>query len=58
MADVYQKCITANNIKNNSVISTVSKNGVIQSKQRGKNELTDLDAKLTDRFDDVSYYNN
>jgi len=54
MADVVQRCIAANDVKNNNIVVAVNKNGVNQSKQRGYNYapvLAEVESKLTDRYD-------
>lgn len=61
MADVAQKCITANDIKNNSKVHYVTKGGTIVTSQDGTNRVTsvaDLETKYTGRFDDPTYYTN
>ena len=59
MADVAQKCIAVNDVKNNSRINWLTKDGIYQSEQRGINRYadpSDLDTKYTNRFDDITYY--
>jgi len=58
MADVSTYAVSGEPIKNNASISCVMPDGTIHEYQHGVNETTDLDSKLTDKFDDVDYYTN
>lgn len=63
MADVAGKIISANNVRRGTIVC--STNGHDQVKNTDNTEEnhdggtpTELEAKLTDRFDDVAYYHN
>lgn len=59
MADVAQKCISNNPIKNGDAVVWVSKTGTIQKVDPQLNkvtDVTDIEAKYTNRFDDPNYY--
>lgn len=61
MPDVAQKCITANDIKNNSILSAIMQDGTKHVKQRGDNIVTtvaNMETKYTTRWDDPTYYTN
>ena len=57
--DVMTKAVSANEIKNNSI--TIFDGTLSQTKQNGENVFiseTDMESKLTNRFDDADYYGN
>lgn len=59
MADVVQKVITANDVKNGGAIANVDKLGNIQvvyPEVLADTNLTRTENKLATRYDDVSYY--
>ena len=59
MADVVQKAITANNLKNGSATVFVNKLGAAQVLDPDKNKvptLAEVEADLTNRFDNPNYY--
>ena len=60
MADVAQKVISANDLHNNRVaVGTCPKNARIQTKENGRNVIatvTEMETKLTDRYDDRLWY--
>ncbi len=59
MADVAQKCISNNPIKNGDAVVWVSKTGTIQKVDPQLNKVTDvsvIEAKYTNLFDDPNYY--
>lgn len=61
MADVIQKIISGNDIKNGSAVITADKRGNYQSITPDileNQSLTVTEAKYTTRFDDPSYYSN
>lgn len=53
--DVIQKCISANEVKNNVVIAGCNKLGTIYTKRYGINHnqnITEIENKYTDRWDE------
>lgn len=59
MPDVAKKVISANPVKNGSAVVGVDRTGNKQSLPPAKNEATDvtqLDTRYTNRFDDPLYY--
>lgn len=61
MADVVQKVISANVVKNGSALATVNKQGTTQTVDPEiltDDSLTRTENRLTGRFDDTSYYSS
>jgi hypothetical protein len=61
MADVIQKCISANNIHEATTLCYVSKGGhkqVLRADKEKTISIQRIEDKLTTKFDDVSYYSS
>lgn len=60
MANDIQTCISANNIKNSTIlVATCAKNGAnqtINTYVSNKPTISDIESKYDNRFDDVDYY--
>lgn len=59
MSDVIQKCISANNFKNNGILVAVTEGGQKESRTRGIEQIISsgvISAKYDIRFDDKTYY--
>ena len=61
MADVVDKAISANDVKNGGSLSTVDRIGNLQSLEDrsadGTNDFTHINAVMNDRMDNIPYYN-
>jgi hypothetical protein len=63
MADVIQKCVSAEDVHNGSVVVATSPNHFDEDQARTKSENSEestavLESRFTARFDDVSYYSS
>jgi hypothetical protein len=59
MADVIQKAISANAVRQNGCVCYVTANGTKQVLRRDKEKaisIQDNENKLTNKFDDTTYY--